>query len=186
VPRTDFGALLPRSNSGVLVDTQARLVLNTLPITDDPSGLYNIPFRIRPGYFYQVLGPLRNGEGKPRILVLRDLNGDGKALEFCLYVMDSCTGPRTMVIGYSQRQDRVISYAFHLRGDLWSVKDPVATWMDRFAFQKPLSPMHWRYDFWYNSGTHIAFDFRYVPEHECFEGTVRTSDSWTDLNGKNQ
>jgi hypothetical protein len=164
-----------------LVDAVSRTVINTVPIRWLPVDAYDITFRLRPGYFYQVLGPLTTGSGSPHILALRDLNGDGKALEFCFYVMEDCTGPETMVVGYSERQDRVIIYSFHLRGNLFDRKDPVTEWMDRFAMQKPISPMLWRYDFWYNSGLHVSFDFRYLPDREDFEGTVRTADSADDL-----
>jgi len=59
----------------------------------------DIPFRIRSGYFYEVRGPLKHGAGKPHILALKDFNRDRKALEFALYVMESCNGPMTMVLG---------------------------------------------------------------------------------------
>ncbi len=85
-----------------------------------------------------------------------------------------------MVFGYSQRQDRVILYQFLLR-DQSSGKQDAEVWMLRFTFQKPISPMHWRYDDWYNSGDDIKYDFRYVQERERFEGTKLYTDAATNL-----
>jgi hypothetical protein len=163
-----------------LVDTRSRQVLNTLPVQLDGIDEFDVPFLIRPGYFYEVLGPPLKGAAKPHTLLLRDLNGDGKALEFAFYWMESCTGPRTMVFGYSQRQDRVILYQFLLR-DQPSGKQDTEVWMLRFTFQKPASPMHWRYDDWSNSGGDTKYDFRYVQELERFEGTKLYTDPDTNL-----
>jgi hypothetical protein len=153
-----------------LVDTQSRQVLNTQPVKLAGTDEFDLPFLIRPGYFYEVPGPGRQGPAKPQILSLKDFNGDGKALEFAFYWMESCTGPRTMVLGYSPKQDRVILYRFLLR-DQSSGKLDTDVWRLAFTSRKPISPMHWRYDDWYNSGDDIKYNFHYVPERERFEGT---------------
>jgi hypothetical protein len=162
-----------------LVDTRSRQVLNTMPVQLGGIDEFDIPFLIRPGYFYEVLGQPPQGAGKPHILALKDFNGDGKALEFAFYWMESCTGPQSMVFGYSQRQDRVILYQFLLR-DQSSGKQGAEIWMLRFTFQKPISRMHWRYDDWYNTGDDIKYDFRYVQERERFEGTKLDTDAATN------
>ncbi len=77
-----------------LVDTRSRRVLNTLPVQLGGIDEFDIPFLIRPGYFYEVPGPLRQGAAKPQIFALKDFNGDGRALEFAFYGMESCTGHR--------------------------------------------------------------------------------------------
>jgi hypothetical protein len=162
-----------------LVDTQAHRVLNTLPI-ESAFAEFDIPFLIRGGYFYEAPGVPPGHAGKPHILDLKDLNGDGKPLEFVLYLMESCTGPQTRLFGYSQRKDRVMGYQFHLR-DLTTGKVEVADWMLRFTFQKPISPMHWKYDYYSNSGRYFAYDFRYIPANERFEGTKLQTDAATHL-----
>lgn len=157
-----------------LVDTQSMQVRNTVPVMLTPADEYPIPFWIRPGFAYKVSGPLKQGSGKPHILALTDFNGDGQALEFAFYVMESCNGPLTMVMGYSERQDRVIVYEFLLTAKS-SDKPPVAqSWMYRFAAHKPVAPMHWQYSELYNSGWREEWDFRYVPDRERFEGTTLT------------
>jgi hypothetical protein len=164
-----------------LVDTQSRHVLNTLPVQiEDARDEFEIPFLIRSGYYYEVPGPLQQGVGKPHILALKDLNGDGKALEFVFYWMESCSGPATKIYGYSQRQDRVILYEFRLT-DRASGKQNVEAWMRRFTLQTPVAPMHWVYDDTYNTGGSIRYDFRYVPERERFEGTELRQDPATGI-----
>jgi hypothetical protein len=163
-----------------LVDTQSRRVLNTLPVRLGGTDEFDLPYLIRPGFYYEVPSSPGQPAGRPHILALKDLNGDGKALEFAFYWMESCSGPRTMVFGYSRRQDRVILYEFLLR-DQATGKQDVETWMLRFTFQKPISPMHWIYDDWYNSGDDIKYDFRFVPARERFEGTKLLTDAATHL-----
>jgi hypothetical protein len=156
-----------------LVDTRTRKILNTIPVNLGAGDEYDVPLRIRPGYYYEVRGPLKGGEGKPHILALHDFNGDGKALEFAFYVMESCNGPLTMVMGYSQRQDRVIAYQFSFNPALPSEPAGPRAWMYRFTFRKPIDKMHWHYVDDYNSGARIEYDFRYLPDRERFEGVER-------------
>jgi len=163
-----------------LVDTQSRHVINTVPVELGGTDWFDVPFLIRAGYYYEVPRLLTQNAGKPHILALKDFNGDGKALEFAFFWMESCNGPRTMVLGYSQRQDRVIIYKFLFR-DQSSGKQDTEVWMLRFTFEKPISPMHWRYDDYYNSGEDIKYDFRYVPNRERFEGTLLVTDAAANL-----
>jgi len=156
-----------------LVDTRTKKVVNTIPVKISARDEYDVPLRIRPGYYYEVRGPLKGGEGKPRILALHDFNDDGKALEFAFYVMESCSGPLTMLMGYSQRQDRVIVYDFLFSpAASWEPPGP-RQWMYRVTFRKPIERMHWRYVDEYNSGVHVEYDFRYLPDRERFEGEER-------------
>jgi hypothetical protein len=164
-----------------LVNTESRQVLNTVPVMLAVTDQYDIPFWIKSGFAYEVSGPLKQGSGKPHILALKDFNGDGKALEFAFYVMESCSGPLTMVMGYSERQDRVIVYEFLLKDKSWDKPTEPQSWIYRFSFHKPIAPMHWRYDEWYNSGEREEWDFRYVPDRERFEGTTTVTDSRTNL-----
>jgi hypothetical protein len=78
-----------------------------------------------------------------------------------------------MVMGYSEPQDRVILYQFYFRDPVTKAQVPPKAWLLRFAFRKPIESMHWRYEDWYNSGTHDELDFRYIPARERFEGTER-------------
>ena len=163
--------LLPARVS--LVDTSARKIVNTIPVKNSARDEYYVPLRIRRGYYYEVRRPLKRGEGEPHILALHDFNGDGKALEFAFYVMESCNGPLTMLMGYSQRQDRVIAYEFSFKpAATWEPPGP-REWMYRFTFRKPIEKMHWHYIDEYNSGVRVEYDFRYQPDRERFEGGER-------------
>lgn len=71
----------------------------------------------------------------------------------------------TMVLGYSQRQDRVIRYEFLLGAE-------PQYWMYKFTFEHPVEPFHWHYIEEYNSGLRETYDFRYSLDRERFEGTV--------------
>lgn len=171
VEASGHSRLLPARVS--LADTRARRIVNTIPVKITAQDEYDVPLRIRPGYFYEVPGPLEGGEGKPHILALHDFNDDGKALEFAFYYMESCNGPLTMLMGYSERQDRVITYEFLLKpGSPWERPGP-REWMYRVTFRKPIEKMHWRYIDEYNSGARIEYDFRYQPDRERFQGEER-------------
>jgi len=171
VETSGHSRLLPARVS--LADTRARKIMNTVPVKLTPRDEYAVPLRIRPGYYYEVRGPLQGGEGAPHILALHDLNGDGKALEFAFYVMESCNGPLTMLMGYSQRLDRVIVYDFLFDPAApWEPSGP-RQWMYRITFRQPIETMHWRYVDEYNSGVHVDYDFRYLPDLERFEGEER-------------
>ena len=100
-----------------LVDSQTRRVINTVKISSEPgegSDEFDIPYNIRPDHYYHVEGAPKETEGKPTIIWLRDYNGDGKAWEFALFDAQACMGLATTLIGYSERQDKVMQYQTHL------------------------------------------------------------------------
>ena len=124
-----------------LVDSQTRRVINTVKISPEPgegADEFDIPYRIRSGYYYRVEGVPKETEGKPVVMWLRDYNGDGKAWEFVLFDAQACMGLATTLIGYSERQDKVIQYQTHL-----AVTDPkgkrsttIQSWMDYLFSQE--------------------------------------------------
>jgi len=192
-PEEDYDYTCPEQTTGhfyraparvSLVDTAGKRVLNTVRVQLSARDEYDVPFRIRPGYPYAVSGPLVKGAGKPHILSLKDFNGDGKALEFAFYVMESCNGPLTMVMGYSERRDQVMIYEFLLQDKAAERQATPQTWMYRFTAHKPIGTMHWQYDEWYNSGAHEEWDFRYIPERETFVGSTVITSGSTNLRGR--
>jgi hypothetical protein len=159
-----------------LVDTLSGKIINTaevkMPLIGGWQDEFDIPYWIQPK-FYTVAPPLRAGEGKPVIMDLKDFTGDGKALEFALFDAESCSTVVTQLIGYSQRQDRVIQYAIHLKGEWYEGRDPILLWLDSFLLQKPVRPGEWKYIRHYNSGASATFEIRYDESGECFRGTVQ-------------
>jgi hypothetical protein len=171
VQTSGHARLLPARVS--LVDTRARKIVNTIPVKISARDEYDVPLRIRPGYYYEVRRPLKRGEGKPHIFSLHDFNDDGRALEFAFYYMESCNGPLTMLMGYSEQQDRVTTYEFSFNPAApWGPPGP-REWMYRVTFRKPTEKMHWHYIDEYNSGVRVEYDFRYQPDRERFDGGER-------------
>jgi hypothetical protein len=160
-----------------VIDEKTKRVLNTIPILSDWENetTFDIPYRIA-RYFYAVNDHVdRYGEGKPRILSLKDHNGDGDALEFAVFEADSCTIVKTSLFGYSKASDRVLQYPIrliHREGTTVTVRD--SPWLDHFMLQKPVSPGRWKWQQQYHVGGLTHFDIRYDPATEAFDGDVIT------------
>jgi hypothetical protein len=114
-------------------------------------------------------------EAKPTILALKDYNGDGKALEFALFEAEACMGLATTLIGYSEKQDRVIQYPVKLKvieGTKHSERNDF--WADYLFSKKPLRPGYWKYEIDYRgrAGSLDKWEIRYHAAREEFEGTL--------------
>jgi hypothetical protein len=84
-------------------------------------------------------------------------------------------GLQTALFGYSERQDRVIQYPFHVeRGDGVKQTPEVSHWMDYIFAREPESPGRWKYEIDYRGrgGALDKHEIRYNPELERFEGSV--------------
>ena len=137
------------------------------------SGTFDVPYKIA-RFFYHVEGPLdKNGEGKPRIMWLRDYNGDGDSLEFALFAANNCTIVETTLFGYSKLQDRVLQYPIHLvqrEGATVTKRD--SPWLDHLLLEKPIRPGFWQWQSQYHQGGLTHFEVRYDPSKEVFEGEI--------------
>ena len=162
-----------------LINSISRSVINTINISGDSleggDGL-DVPYAIRKGYYYQVDATVRKGvEAKPTIIWLRDYNGDGKALEFALFDAPACMGLQTALIGYSEKQDRVLQYPIKLEtieGSNHSNK--VELWAEYLFSEKPVRPGYWKYQIDYRgrAGSLDKWEVRYNPAKEQFEGRL--------------
>jgi len=162
-----------------LVDLKTRKVLNTLAIDGGDAEEMDLPYQIRAGYYYRVEHPGKHKEGRPTLLNLRDINGDGRAQEFVLYDAEACMGLGTTLIGYSEKQDRVIQYRITVTTQ--TDKSPETTtglWADYLFDKKPVAPGHWSYTINYTGrgGCIDAYDVRYDTETESFKGTFRQTE----------
>ena len=161
-----------------LVDAGSGRVLNTLKIVQeyaDNVDVFDLPYRIRAGGYYHVAGLAEGREGRPTIMRLRDLNGDGRALEFALFDALACMGLETALFGYSERQDRVIQYAVRLETDYAGEKSVEAlNWVDYLFSREPAGPGRWKFEVDYRGrgGTLDSYEVRYDGVAERFEGAV--------------
>jgi hypothetical protein len=168
-----------------LIDSSTSRVVNTITISsyDSDSGdTLDLPYDIRRGYYYRVdkVSP-RTGQGIPTIISLRDFNADGKALEFALYDAPACMGLQTTLIGYSEKQDKVIQYPIQLEVTEEGKRGKWNTlWADYLLTNKPGRSGQWKYEVDYRGrgGSLDKWEVKYNASKEQFEGTlVRVSDT---------
>jgi len=161
-----------------LVDAGTRRVINTLKIVQEYSqgeDEFDLPFRIKAGGPYHVERITEGREGRPTIMWLRDYNGDGRTHEFALFDALACMGLETALFGYSERQDGVIQYPFHVEsGDGVKKSKEVRHWMDYVFAREPDAPGRWKYEIDYRGrgGALDRHEIRYNPSLERFEGSV--------------
>lgn len=155
-----------------LYDHLTNKLINTIEIKGSEDNDSNdIPYKIRTGYYYQVITKDRKLEKKPVIINLVDLNGDGKAEEFVLFDAVACMGLGTTLIGYSEKQDRVIQYPIELKTKGRQLK---LMWGDYLFSQKPVKPGYWKFEINYQGrgGTLDKYEVHYNSTLEKFEGTL--------------
>jgi hypothetical protein len=158
-----------------LVNSATNSIINTVIVKEDEDS-FDVPYAIRKGYYYRVGALTRNGvEAKPTIMWLKDYNGDGKALEFALFEAEACMGLQTTLIGYSEKQDRVIQYPVSLEvieGSKHSNR--VSPWADYLFSTKPRRPGYWKYEIDYRgrAGSLDKWEVRYNGAKERFEGKL--------------
>ena len=85
-PEETLGSYYSGPTRVSLLDSVTNRIINTVTVRT-PFGdkdEFDVPYLIHAN-FYRVEPPLKDGEGKPVILDLKDYNGDGKALEFAFF-----------------------------------------------------------------------------------------------------
>lgn len=156
-----------------LIRMATNKIINTIEIqgngiSSDDNQL-DLPYLIHRGY-YSVPKIDKNKEGPPVIMNLKDYNNDGKLHEFALFDAIACMGLQTTLIGYSQKQDRVIQYLTELKTDQEIFK---SYWIDYLFGQKPDKKGVWKYEIDYRgrAGALEKYEFRYDRNKEMFFGT---------------
>jgi hypothetical protein len=186
-PEMTLGSYYSGPTRVSLVDTNSKKLINTTSIrpslgTDDS---FDIPYRILADYQYAVPGHKHGSEGKPALLGLRDLNGDGLPLESAFYEAEACMGLQTTLVGYSPKQDRVIQYEVELKltqqeivkgRGIVNMEKPTTIaikWVDYLFATSPKRPGRWSYQIDYRGrlGTLDSYDVHYDPSREKFFGT---------------
>ncbi|MEP6904227.1 MAG: hypothetical protein ABJA66_21085 [Actinomycetota bacterium] len=159
-----------------LVDIKRQKIINTLEITSDGIGsgsnTLDLPYLIKKGY-YDVPRINKNKEGKPILMNLKDYNADGKPFEFALFDAIACMGLETTLIGYSEKQDKVIQYQTELKMAGETSKE---YWVDYLFGHKADKRGVWKYEIDYRgrAGALEKYEIRYDKKREMFYGT-RTS-----------
>jgi hypothetical protein len=161
-----------------LLNSATHKIINTITVSIDQSDedSFDVPYSIRKGYYYRVPSAVGAGvEAKPNIIWLRDYNGDGKALEFAFFDAPACMGLATTLIGYSEKQDRLIQYPVDLEvveGAKHS--NTVTLWPDYLFNTRPLRPGYWKYEIDYRGrgGSLDKWEVRYNSATEKFEGKL--------------
>jgi hypothetical protein len=162
-----------------LFDPATNRIINTINISgsyEEGGDSFDLPYAIRAGFYYRVMPQPRKGvEAKPTIIWLRDYNGDGKALEFALFDAEACMGLQTSLIGYSEKQDRVIQYPVSLEVIEGSKRsERVSPWADYLFSKAPLSSGYWKYEIDYRgrAGSLDKWEVRYNRAKERVEGKL--------------
>ncbi len=162
-----------------LVDTNSKKLINTVTIRHNfgAKDSFDIPYRILADYEYLVPGHVHGSEGKPALLALRDLNGDGLPLETAFYEAEACMGLKTTLVGYSPKQDRVIQYEVELKvaeqkiiegRGIVNIENPTTKtmkWVDYLFATSPTRPGRWSYQIDYRGrlGTLDSYNVHYDP-----------------------
>jgi hypothetical protein len=162
-----------------LVDTKSRKVINTVKVRQDYNegeDEFDVPYQIRSDYYYHVEGAAEGKEGQPAVMWLKDYNGDGTPLEFALFDAQACMGLATTLIGYNEREDKVIQYQTRLAVTSSKGKRSTLTsgWVDYLFSKKPESPGFWKYEIDYRGrgGDLAKYEIRYNKETAKFEGKL--------------
>ncbi|MBL0158227.1 MAG: hypothetical protein IPP47_14150 [Bryobacterales bacterium] len=171
-----------------LVDTKAKRVINTIELrsTLTEADSFDLPYRILADFYYQVPGREKGQEGKPALLALRDLNGDGLPLETAFFEAEACMGLATTLAGYSPRRDRVMQYEVQLRVrqkkvvpgrgvvDAGEAATRTGYWIDYLFAKHPKRPGRWSFQIEYRGrgGTLDSYVVHYDPARERFFGTL--------------
>jgi hypothetical protein len=151
-----------------LVDSTSHSIINTLIIYEpwDNDDTFDVPFKfLTPGpYHHKVLSRAT------RVLWLHDYNDDGKALEFALYDALTCSDMLTTLIGYSERQDKIIQYPINVtyEGQGAGSQPPVMYWAESLFLKKPIRRGFWRYTLAFPGGPQEDWEVRYSSEDEAF------------------
>jgi TPR repeat protein len=110
--------------------------------------IFLLPFLVTSPSYYSIPQLNSKKEGKPVILTLRDLTGQGVAAAFVLFAYQACGIASTSVIGYSQQSDTVVQYPVEV---VQSGQEPIiGIWVEQIFGWDPVRPGHW--DFTWDPG----------------------------------
>ena len=157
-----------------LVDLSTGALLNTVRIRpywevpDEPDSM-PIPFLAAEGLGpYYVPNPGSDHRGKPVLLHLQDLTGEGVAGQFALFDYVASGISVGSVLGYSRKSDAAVQYPIDMTQNRF--QPVVQPWTIQVFDQKPLRAGYWK--FTWEPG-HGSFDWvdeevQFDPEGQLF------------------
>jgi hypothetical protein len=130
-----------------LIDPSAARLINTVTIhpnqeSPDDRGGFTIPFFTNNAFYY-VPHPDKDGKGKPLLLRLEDLTGEGVAGQFVLFDHVASGIAAGSVLGYSSRSDTAVQYAVERTQNRFA--PVVQLWAVEVFDRKPLGAGHWKF-----------------------------------------
>jgi len=162
-----------------LVDPIGQRLVDTVEVRSESEGdAFDLPYLLAKGQRYPVPKPGANGEGKPTLLALRDLTGDGKALEVAFYEAEACMGLSTAAYGYVPARDRLATYPVEVVTREDGIEEKATLdWADYVFAKEPVAPGTFRFEVDYSGrgGCREAWDVRWDPARELFTGTLTKS-----------
>ena len=97
-----------------LIDASKQKLINTIRVRSsadaENKGSFAVPFFTLDGP-YHVPHPDKDKKGRPLILNLQDLTGEGTKGQFALFDYAACGIDQTSVFGYSPKLDKVLQYS---------------------------------------------------------------------------
>lgn len=125
-----------------VVDPQTRKAISSIGM-----GTVRLPFHVEDTY-YHVAHPDKAHKGKPEILHLSDLTGEGRALQFTVFDYEACGIASARVFGYRPATDQVVQYEIEVvEGKSHQREFSV----NNIFSHRPIRPGYW--------------DFRWKPGH---------------------
>uniref|UniRef100_Q01TE8 Uncharacterized protein n=1 Tax=Solibacter usitatus (strain Ellin6076) TaxID=234267 RepID=Q01TE8_SOLUE len=130
-----------------LINPSTDRLINTVTIRSNPDssddeGGFTIPFYTHNG-FYHVPRPDKEGKGKPLLLRLQDLTGEGVAGQFVLFDHIVSGIAAGSVFGYNSRSDTAVQYAVeHTQNRFTPV---VGFWAKQVFNRSPQRAGYWKF-----------------------------------------
>jgi hypothetical protein len=130
-----------------LVDPSAPRLINTVTIrgneeSPDDSGSFALPFFTYNGFYY-VPHPDKDRKGKPLLLRLQDLTGEGVVGQSVLFDHVASGTAAGSVVGYSSRSDSAVQYAVERTQNRFS--PVVQHWAVEVFDRKPERVGYWKF-----------------------------------------
>lgn len=151
-----------------LIDPSTARLINTVkirPNQESPDGQdgFAIPFFTYNGFYY-VPHPDKDRKGKPLLLRLQDLTGEGVAGQFVLFDHVASGIAAGSVLGYSSRSDTAVQYVVERTQNRFN--PVVQLWAVEVFDKKPFRAGYWKFTWEAGHG-----EWEWIDEEVHFDAT---------------